>query len=51
MILRENIQLDELMRMSENHYPDRIKFCIHKPTRAVSIDREYHIDMEHELYV
>jgi hypothetical protein len=50
MIIREIIMLDELIKKSNNYYPDRIKFCIHKPSKTVSIDLFYHIDMEHELY-
>lgn len=50
MIIRSKITLEELINRSNNFYPDRIKFCIHKPSKTVSIDEEFHIDMEHELY-
>lgn len=50
MIIRNKITLEELIKHSNNFYPDRIKFCIHKPTKTISIDEEFHIDMEHELY-
>lgn len=50
MILKERIMLDDLKKQSNGYWPDRIKFCIHKPTKTVSIDMFYHIDMEHELY-
>lgn len=49
MILKNKILLEELIKQSNNFYPDRIKFCIHKPTQTISIDREFHIDMEYEL--
>lgn len=49
MILKNKIVLEDLIQKSNNFYPDRIKFCIHKPTRTVSIDREFYIDMEYEL--
>ncbi|MCR5590051.1 MAG: hypothetical protein K6F73_00830 [Lachnospiraceae bacterium] len=49
MIIREITMLDDLIAGSNNYYPDRIKFCIHKPTRTVSIDLFYHTDMENEL--
>ena len=49
MILRNKIYLEDLIKNSNQYYPDRIKFCIHKPTCTVSIDREFHIDMEYEL--
>ena len=50
MIIKDKISLDDLINNSNNFYPDRIKFCIHKPTGIISIDEEFHIDMEHELY-
>lgn len=50
MILKEPIYLDELIQESNNYWPDRIKFCLHLPTKTVSVDLFYHIDMEHELY-
>lgn len=50
MILKNKISLEDLINGSNNFYPDRIKFCIHKPTGTISIDKEFHIDMEHELY-
>ncbi len=50
MIIREVTTLDELKQNSNNYYPDRIKFCIHKPSKTVSIDLFYHTDMENELF-
>ena len=49
MILKNKIKLDDLIENSNNFYLDRIKFCIHKPTGVVSIDEEFHIDMEYEI--
>ncbi len=49
MIISEITNLDDLIANSNNFYPDRIKFCIHKPTKTLSIDLFYHIDMENEL--
>ena len=49
MIIKEITLIDDLLANSNNYYPDRIKFCIHKPTKTLSIDLYYHIDMEHEL--
>lgn len=50
MIIKDKISLEDLINNSNNFYPDRIKFCIHKPTGIIAIDEEFHIDMEHELY-
>ena len=50
MIIKEISLLDDIVKNSNNYYPDRIKFCIHKPTKTVSIDLFYHIDMENELF-
>lgn len=50
MILTEKILLEDLIKNSNGYYPDRIKFCIDKSKSIVSIDEEYHIDMENELY-
>ncbi len=49
MIINKITNLDDLIANSNNFYPDRIKFCIHKPTKTLSIDLFYHIDMENEL--
>ncbi len=49
MILKNKVYLEDLIKNSNQYYPDRIKFCIHKPTRTISIDQEFHIDMEYEL--
>ena len=49
MIIRQITSLEELISNSNNYYPDRIKFCIHKPTQTISIDMFYHTDMENEL--
>ncbi|MCR5339036.1 MAG: hypothetical protein K6E75_10800 [Lachnospiraceae bacterium] len=49
MIISKITNLDDLIANSNNFYPDRIKFCIHKPTKTLSIDMFYHIDMENEL--
>ena len=49
MIIKEITLIDDLLANSNNYYPDRIKFCIHKPTKTLSIDLYYHIDMEHEV--
>lgn len=50
MILKEKITEKELIR-DYNHYAESmIKFCIDRKRRIIAIDREMHIDMEHELY-
>lgn len=50
MILKNPISLQDLINNSNNFFPDRIKFCIHKPTGTIAIDEEFHVDMEYELY-
>ena len=50
MILKNPISLQDLINNSNNFFPDRIKFCIHKPTGTIAIDEELHVDMEYELY-
>ena len=30
-------------------FSDRIKFFIHKPSKTLAIDEQYHVDMENEL--
>ena len=50
MILREKIDIEKLINNSNNYYPDRIKFCIDRKRKVVSVDEEYHIDMENELF-
>ena len=50
MIIREKIDIEKLINNSNNYYPDRIKFCIDRKRKVVSVDEEYHIDMENELF-
>ena len=38
MILREKIDIEELINNSSNYYPDRIKFCIDRKRKVVSVD-------------
>lgn len=49
MILTEKVLLDDLIANSNNYFPDRIKFCIDKKEKIISIDEQYHVDMEGEL--
>ena len=50
MVLKKKITFDELLQNLNHYYPDRIKFCVDRKRRTVSVDREMHIEMEHELY-
>jgi len=50
MILKEKIELSELIENGNHYFPDMIKFCIDKKRKVVCIDEEMHIDMEHMLY-
>ena len=49
MILHEKLSLDDIFENGNNNYPDRVKFCIDRKRKVVSIDEEMHIDMEYEL--
>lgn len=49
MILQNKISLDNIYKNGNKNYPDRVKFCIDKKRKVVSIDEEMHIDMEYEL--
>lgn len=49
MILREKTSLDDIFERGNKFYPDRVKFCIDRKRKIVSIDEEMHIDMEYEL--
>ena len=50
MVLKEKITVKKMLD-DYNHYTDyMIKFCIDRKRRTVAIDREMHIEMEHELY-
>ncbi len=50
MIPKEKVHLEELWNNGNRFYPDRIKFCIDRKLKVISIDEEMHIDMENELY-
>ena len=50
MILNSKTSIKELILNGNKYYPDRLKFCIDRKRRVVSIDEELHIDMENELY-
>lgn len=50
MIPENMISLDEIKKNGNKYFPDMIKFCIDRKRRVISIDREMHIEMEHELY-
>ena len=49
MLLESKIPLEQLLSEGNSYYPDRIKFCIDRKRKKVSIDEEMHIDMENEL--
>lgn len=50
MVLKEKITVKKMIE-EYSHYTDyMIKFCIDIKRRALAIDREMHIEMEHELY-
>lgn len=49
MLLREKTSLDDIFENGNKFYPDRVKFCVDKKRKTVSIDEEMHIDMEYEL--
>ena len=50
VVLKEHIDNDRLL-VEYNHFAeDIIKFCVDRKRRVVAIDREMHIEMEHELY-
>ena len=49
MIIKEITLIDDLLANSNNYYPDRLTFCIQKPTKTLSIYLYYHIDLEHVL--
>ncbi|MBQ8007393.1 MAG: hypothetical protein IJ526_09455 [Lachnospiraceae bacterium] len=50
MIPKDKIALQDLWENGNKFYPDRIKFCIDRKQKTISIDEEMHIDMENELY-
>lgn len=50
MILREKMDIEDLWKLDDQFYPERMKFCIDKKRRVVSVNMEMHIDMENELY-
>ncbi len=50
MVLKDRITLNELVEKYNHWYPDRVKFCIDRKRKIIAIDREMHIEMEHELY-
>ena len=49
MILETPVNLDDLKQISEQFYPDRIKFCIDRKLQKVAINGAMHIDMVWEL--
>ena len=50
MILRDKIELKDLINTANRYFPDMIKFCIDMKRRVVCIDEEMHNDMEHVLF-
>ena len=50
MILRNKIDIEDLWNLDSQFYPERMKFCIDKKRKKVSVNMEMHIDMENELY-
>ncbi len=49
MILKEKTSFSELMCKGNRDYEDRVKFCIDRKKRTISIDKSFHIEMEYEL--
>ena len=50
MVLKEKIPFDTMVMDLNHWFPDRIKFCLDRKRRVIALDREMHIEMEHELY-
>lgn len=50
VVLKEHIDNDRLLAEYNHFAEDIIKFCVDRKRRVVAIDREMHIEMEHELY-
>ena len=50
MIIKQKIDHEKMLSEHNHFAEDIIKFCIDRKRRVVAIDREMHIDMEHELY-
>lgn len=50
MVLKRRISIEELIKEFNHYYPDMVKFCIDRKRRVVAVDRDMHIEMEHELY-
>lgn len=44
MILKKKIDLEDLWNLEEQFYPERMKFCIDKKRKVVSVNMEMHID-------
>ena len=50
MVLKDKITSTELQDKYSHYMESMIKFCIDRKRRIIAIDREMHIEMEHELY-
>ena len=50
MVLKEKIDTERLSGQYNNYVKDMIKFCIDRKRKVIALDREMHIEMEHELY-
>ncbi|MBO6208321.1 MAG: hypothetical protein J6O73_15510 [Lachnospiraceae bacterium] len=50
MVLKEKTTFDTIATDMNHWFPDRIKFCLDRKRRVMALDREMHIEMEHELY-
>ncbi len=50
MIIREEIDLEEIWKNHNHFYDDMVKFCVDKKNKIVAIDADMHIDLENELY-
>lgn len=49
MILQNKTSIDDIFENGKHFYPDRVKFCVDRKRKIVSIDEEMHVDMEYEL--
>lgn len=50
MVLKDKINKETMINEYHHYAEDIIKFCIDRKRRKVALDREMHIEMEHELY-
>ena len=50
MSIEELIDLDDNWANHNHYFDDMVKFCLDRKRRVMALDREMHIEMEHELY-